>query len=236
MKALILRNDANASLATAQALIDKGFQIMSVDTQTVAHALIRVDNVDLLVMDERVGGQLTHAIALSGERRNPYLTTVLLTERTGEETDDLYDLIPSLYALVGDKTTADLLGQLAFSAVTNLEETKARVANNIAAMMADDQQPEEEPTDQADERVKEDILILAQSDMAPVDDDVEKTTEIFADVAGAEPIKEDIVEIAQTVSLERVEDAVSAEVAALFRKNPMPHFMQSHATTPAKAS
>lgn len=236
MKALILRNDANASLATAQALIDKGFQIMSVDTQTVAHALIRVDNVDLLVMDERVGGQLTHAIALSGERRNPYLTTVLLTERTGEETDDLYDLIPSLYALVGDKTTADLLGQLAFSAVTNLEETKARVANNIAAMMADDQQPEEEPTDQADERVKEDILILAQSDMAPVDDDVEKTTEIFADVAGAEPIKEDIVEIAQTVSLERVEDAVSAEVAALFRKNPMPHFMQSHATIPAKAS
>ena len=96
MKALILRSDAKASVATAHALIEKGFQILSVDTQAVAHALIRVDTIDLLVMDERIEGQLTHAIALSGERRNPYLSTILLTDRKAHETDDLFDLIPCL--------------------------------------------------------------------------------------------------------------------------------------------
>ncbi len=127
MKALILRQDAVAADVTSRALIDKGFQILCVETLAVAHALIRVDTIDLLVMDERIDGQLTHAIALSGERRSPYLSAIILTDRHGEETDDLYDLIPCLYALAGTQTSAHVLGQLALCAVSNIDEAMARV-------------------------------------------------------------------------------------------------------------
>jgi hypothetical protein len=130
MKALILRSDADAAVATARVLTEKGFQILCVDTQKVAYALLRLDTVDLLVMDETIEGQLTHALALSGERRNPYLSTILLTERIGAQTDDLYDLIPCLHALVGVRTPASLLGKLAVASVSNKDAIAARVAQN----------------------------------------------------------------------------------------------------------
>lgn len=236
MKALILRNDADASLATAQALIDKGFQILSVDTQTVAHALIRVDTVDLLVMDEQVGGQLTHAIALSGERRNPYLSAIFVTDRTSEDTNDLYELIPSLYALVGGDTTPELLGLLAQSAVTNVEEAKARAAENVAAVMAESHKVSETVTQQPSENVRDDILILAQSDLTSADEEPEDGAPSYADVAIAKPALAEIAEVEQSVTLDSVEEAVIAEVSALFRKHPLPQFLQSYPSLPAKAS
>jgi len=143
MKALILRNDAEAGVATSRALIDKGFQVLCVETQAVAHALIRIDTIDLLVMDERVQGQLTHAIALSGERRNPYLSAILLTDRAGEDTDDLYGLIPALYALAGTASGPDLIARLAMSAVSGQDAIAARVARDAALETQDVEEVEE---------------------------------------------------------------------------------------------
>ncbi|WP_375255913.1 imidazoleglycerol-phosphate dehydratase [Yoonia sp.] len=128
MKALILRQDPKAACATSKTLIDKGFLILCVETLAVAHALIRVDTIDLLVMDEVFDGQMTHALALSGERRSPCLSAIMLTDRDRTATDDLYDLIPCLYALAGTQTAPDVLGKLAVSAVSNMAETVARVA------------------------------------------------------------------------------------------------------------
>ena len=127
MKALILRQSAESACAISKVLIDKGFQILCVETLAVAHALIRVDTIDLLVMDERFDGQLTHAIALSGERRSPYISSIMLTDRDRSETDDLYDLIPCLYALAGMSISPHILGQLALAAVSNVEDAIARV-------------------------------------------------------------------------------------------------------------
>ncbi len=221
MKALILRNDAKASVATARALIDKGFQILSVDTLAVAHALIRVDTIDLLVMDERIEGQLTHAIALSGERRNPYLSAILLTDRSGEETDDLYALIPTLYALMGEATAPALLGQLALSAVSNVEEVAARVARNAAV-------------DAAEVAAGPDVapLILSRTDIALEVDEIEESGPSYADVAIASP---ELAEIERETVPEEYHDAVGAEVAALFRKHPLPSFLQPDRVVAAKA-
>ncbi len=245
MKALILRADAEASVETARVLIEKGFQILSVDTQAVAHALIRVDTIDLLVMDERIEGQLTHAIALSGERRNPYLSAILLTDRKGDETDDLYDLIPSLYGLAGADTAPDLLGQLALCAVTSTDLTLARVEED-AAVDAAEAAPDPELAP----------LILAPSDMSPPDDESESGAPCYADVAiavsqVAEPVmthrdamlekvadvlSEDASQaLRKSIMVEEVEDAVSAEVAALFRKNPLPQNIAPPQSFAAKA-
>ena len=130
MKALIMRADADQAFATARVLIEKGFQILCVESHKVAYALVRLDTIDLLVMDEVIAGQMTHSLALSGERRNPYLSTILLTDRIGPATDDLYELIPCLHALVGNDTPAQLLGQLAVASVSNRDAVAERVAHN----------------------------------------------------------------------------------------------------------
>ena len=150
MKALILRQNADAACATSKVLIDKGFQILCVETLAVAHALIRVDTIDLLVMDETFAGQLTHAIALSGERRSPYISTIMLTDRDRAATDDLYDLIPCLYALVGTTTSARLLGQLALAAVSMTANAIARHAEQTL-QLAEDMAPEDMHVDEDDD-------------------------------------------------------------------------------------
>lgn len=143
MRALILRHDPFAAIASARALIDKGFQILCVDTRAAAEMLVRSDTIDLLVMDEHVQGEMTHTIALSGERQNPYISAILMTDRAREETDDLYDLIPSLYALVGGETAPNLIGQLAVASVVRTADTLARVAENTAADIAEEALPDE---------------------------------------------------------------------------------------------
>lgn len=143
MRALILQDDDAAAVSSSRALIDKGFQILCVKNRDVAETLIRMDKIDLLVMDEQVDGCLTHAIALSGERKNPFISSIIVTDRSKEETDDLYELIPSLYALVGNNTAPDLMGQLAHSSVTNLDALRERVRRQRAADLADANAPDD---------------------------------------------------------------------------------------------
>ncbi|MDX8351281.1 imidazoleglycerol-phosphate dehydratase [Cognatiyoonia sp. IB215182] len=145
MRALILRHDPNAAVASSRALIEKGFQILCVDTRAAAEMLVRSDTIDLLVMDEQVQGEMTHTVALSGERQNPYISAILMTDRSREETDDLYDLIPSLYALVGVETAPSLVGQLAMASVVKTADMLARVAENTAADIAEEALPDEPP-------------------------------------------------------------------------------------------
>ena len=222
MKALILRNDPQAAVAAAHALTDKGFQILSVDTLSVAHALIRIDTIDLLVMDEQIDGQLTHAIALSAERKNPYLSAIMLTDRPRDVTDDLYALIPSLYALASMDTVPELLGQLALCAVSNLDEVIARVGQQAA-------------DDFAEQVLEEDVLMLETSDLATPDDDTESGAPCYADAAIAAPALAEIAAIEQEVTLEKVEDVVMAEVAALFRNHPLPHMLHGDPWPAARA-
>ncbi len=213
MKALLLRHDVEAAAGDAQALIDKGFQVVCVETRNVAHALMRIETVDLLVMEERIGGRLTHALALSAERHNPYISTVLMTDRPGSETDELYELIPSLYALVGTDTAPRLLGQLALSSVENYDEIEARVRRNIeidAAEAADDSPPldadpwdnDEAPdavhaTDQDVQQVEDDVVddatgIATQDEQGAQDKEVPETDIVwdipsYADAVSATP-------------------------------------------------
>lgn len=239
MKALILRSDAKASVETAHALIDKGFQILTVDTQAAAHTLIRMDVIDLLVMDERVEGQLTHAIALSGERRNPYLSAILLTDRRAEETDDLYDLIPCLYGLAGSDTAPELLAKLALSAVSNIEAALARVAEVAAVEAAE-----------AAETPQLERLILPQPALTPPDDDTDSGAPCYADVALAEPalaeiaasvqqatpetapevFTGDLTLVERSATPETLQDAVNAELAAIFREQPVPDHVHAALT------
>lgn len=245
MKALILRNDADAAVATGRALIEQGCQILSVDSQAVAHTLIRVDAIDLLVMDETVEGQLTHAIGLSGERKNPYLSTILISDRPAAETDDLFALIPSLYSIVGTETAPEVIGQLAVTASAVDAAKAARILQNQAEDIAEASQETEddeladvaavvkgvmaavEEADAAAELAapsETPALILNPSDLAaPEVDDPEGGAPCYADVAIAAPALKELAAHDHQLTLERVNEVVMAEVAALFRKNQLPH-------------
>lgn len=202
MKALILRKDVSAAVSITQALIDKGFQVLCVESQAVAHALIRLDTYDLLVMDERIEGQLTHAIALSGERRNPYLSAIMLTDRTSAETDDLYALIPALYALAGHDISTEMLTPLAMAAIIGRDVMAARVAETEVEDVADDV------------IVPDDVLVLDESCAALADERSVADLPVLAPLAQSG--------IASERPLERMEDVVLRQVAALFGKDAMP--------------
>lgn len=132
MKALILRDDPEASVACAKVLSDKGFQVICVETRHIARALLRIETVDVLIMDERLDGRLTHSIALSAERRLPFISTLIMTDRSRSESDDLFDLIPSLYCLLGTDMAAELVARFALSSIENYAEAEARVRRNKA--------------------------------------------------------------------------------------------------------
>jgi hypothetical protein len=137
MKAMILRADAADAVQTAHILASKGFQTLCVTSRDLAQAMIHAEMIDLMVMDQRVGTQLTHTLALSAERRNPYVSTIIMTDEGREVMDDLYGLIPSLYALIGTQTETALVSQIFLSAVANAAEVARRIDRQLAADPAD---------------------------------------------------------------------------------------------------
>lgn len=143
MKAMILRADAADAVQTAHILASKGFQTLCVTSRDLAQAMIHAEMIDLVVMDQRVGTQLTHTLALSAERRNPYVS-IIMTDEGREVMDDLYGLIPSLYALIGTQTETALISQIFLSAVANAAEVARRIDRQLAADAADMGEGEED--------------------------------------------------------------------------------------------
>ena len=138
MQALVLRDDTEAAVLSAKALLNKGFHVVCVENRHIARALLRAETFDLLVLDERITGRLTHSIALAAERRYPYINTILLTERIGPEVDELYDLIPCVYAIASLDCAPDLLAKLALSSIESFEQAEARVKRNLRRVGMDE--------------------------------------------------------------------------------------------------
>ncbi|MBQ2260280.1 MAG: imidazoleglycerol-phosphate dehydratase [Loktanella sp.] len=139
MKAVILRNDAGLAAQLAGFLTARGVSVLCAASRDRAQAMIRAQVIDLIVMDERIAGRLTHGLALSAERRNPCVNAILLTDRPAAQTDDLFDLIPSLHALLGTDIAGDLPGRIALCALFSHDVAATRAAFLAADDMRDDQ-------------------------------------------------------------------------------------------------
>lgn len=122
MHVLILDDDCRRQVALSMALSRKGFQTGCAASRKVAEACIRGGLVDLLVMPERLWGRLTHALALLAEWKNPMVSTLMLTDRTDADVDELYLLLPSLHGLVAPDACPDLVAQLALASVSGRSE------------------------------------------------------------------------------------------------------------------
>ncbi|MDQ2091548.1 hypothetical protein [Marimonas arenosa] len=117
MQALILNDDRRAQAATAMALFKRNFQVVTAEDVDTASAYADLGVFDLVVMAERVGDRLSHAVALSAELRNPDVTTMVVTPRADADVDELYDLLPSLYCLLGEDLSPELMAKMAVAGV-----------------------------------------------------------------------------------------------------------------------
>lgn len=117
MQALVLNDDRDAQTGITMALLKRGFHVINAESISVAMGYVGLGAIDLVVLNERIEGNLSHTVALSAEYHNPQVTTLLMTPRTDTDVDELYDLLPSLYCLLGTEISPELVAQLALSAV-----------------------------------------------------------------------------------------------------------------------
>lgn len=130
MQVMILDEDPDFQARVARALMGRGFQVVCVDSLAAAEAFVRLDLLDLIVLGERVHGRLSHSVALLAECRSPAVPSIVLTDRTGPEVGELFDLIPAVYSILGRRTAPTMIAQIAVAAVT---AQPARVGADSAA-------------------------------------------------------------------------------------------------------
>ncbi len=140
MQVMVLDQDQNLQVQLAGALMQKGFHVICVESIGAAENFIRRDFIDVLVMGERVGGKLSHSLALLAECRNPLVSAILLTDRTGPGLEEIFDLIPSIYGILGRKISADIVAQVVLASTIGqtAETIPDRLANRWAAAAGDE--------------------------------------------------------------------------------------------------
>jgi len=126
MQVLILEDDPAFQAQLALAMMGKGFNVLCVETVPAAEAFLRLDMADVLIAGERIGGRLSHPVALLAECRNPLVAAVLLTERTGPDLDELFDLMPSLVAVLGRRVAPSVVTQVVMAAVADMASDTVR--------------------------------------------------------------------------------------------------------------
>lgn len=162
MQALVLNDDRKVQAATAMALFKRNFQVVTADDVEIGAAYANLGVFDLVVMAERVQGRLSHSVALAAELRNPDVTTMVLTPRADEDVDELYELLPSLYCLLGDKLEPEMVARMAVAGVVGqfaaADRTRSPTASVALAegaeIEADRPETNESETDESDLRTR----------------------------------------------------------------------------------
>lgn len=136
MQVLLLDNNAKRHEDVMVAFIKSGFQVTATSSQLVAQTYLDHGVVDLLVMAEKVNGQLAHNTALYAEHRNPHLSTIMITDRLGSDVEELYELIPSVHCIVGTTVpgkTIVALGRASIASVSPVGDYSEESFNGFGA-------------------------------------------------------------------------------------------------------
>jgi hypothetical protein len=147
MQVLILEDDPAFQAQLAQMMMGHGFNVLCVDTVPGAEAFLRLGMVDVLIAGERIGGKLSHAVALLAECRNPLLAAVLRTDRKGPDLDELFDLVPSLVGILGRGVDPALVTQVVLAATAGVRTDSA--TSHLAARWAAAERPADSASDSA---------------------------------------------------------------------------------------
>lgn len=120
MHVLIVEEFVPRLEALSIALIKTGFMVSSAMSPKMARSYIQQGAVDVLVLPEMLYGRRVHSLALLAEHQNPRVATILMTNRSDPDTDELFDLLPSVHAMVARRSTPQLVAQLVRASVDYL--------------------------------------------------------------------------------------------------------------------
>ncbi|MEM6408627.1 MAG: hypothetical protein AAF700_09440 [Pseudomonadota bacterium] len=118
MRALIVHESATFQTNLSYSLMQQGFHVLTAMDIYSGLAFARRGALDLLVLSERIEDELTHSVALSAERHSPYVSTIILTSRKDEDVQELYELLPSLYSILGQDMSLELIKTLGVASLT----------------------------------------------------------------------------------------------------------------------
>ncbi len=164
MQVLILEDDPAFQAQLAQMMMGHGFNVLCVDTVPGAEAFLRLGMVDVLVAGERIGGKLSHAVALLAECRNPLLAAVLRTDRKGPDLDELFDLVPSLVGILGRGVDPALVTQVVLAATAGVRADSA--TSHLAARWVAAERPADPASVSADDPAG-DLMVDSLGDALP---------------------------------------------------------------------
>lgn len=118
---MILEEDAILRTRITGALAPEGVDVLSFGRLAPAKEAARRANVDILVLGETIEGRLASDVALLAEWRNPRLGSILLSDRDADAAEELFDLIPSLQAVLARGTGARTLARVAIATARSQE-------------------------------------------------------------------------------------------------------------------
>jgi len=121
MQVMIVEEDPTLRTQITGALAPEGVDILSFGRLGPAKEAARRATVDILVLGETVEGRLASDVALLAEWRNPRLGSILLSNRDAEAAEELFDLIPSLQAVLARGTGARTLARVAIATARSQE-------------------------------------------------------------------------------------------------------------------
>ncbi len=117
MQALIV-HDHPAEIDRLRAVLARrGFMVSFCTDQEAAIKFVRRSVTDLLVLKQVIDGRHTTSVALAAEHFHARAATILLSHRQRRDAVELFELIPSLHAVLGLRPESQMLGTLAISAV-----------------------------------------------------------------------------------------------------------------------
>ena len=119
MQALIVHDEMAETQRIGRVLARRGFMVAACSDQTRATRFVRHTTTDLLILKEVIGGRHTTSVALAAEWRNPHAATLLLSERGRADAAELFEMIPTLRAILGRGADVQTLAALAMEAVRN---------------------------------------------------------------------------------------------------------------------
>ena len=119
MQVLIV-HDSNAEIRRiGTELIDKGFLVRGCSCRQLAETIIANTTIDLLILPEKLNDKYITALALLAEFTNPNVACIMLSDSTRRRRAELFELVPSLRAVMATTPDVGLLSTLALQVVAS---------------------------------------------------------------------------------------------------------------------
>lgn len=125
MQALILGDDYSSQARLAAALMATGFQVICVESVGAAASYVRTQMIDVLIVTETRSVRVGQSCACIAHSQNRQVSVLVVTDRTGPATEELFEEVPQLYGVIGFDLPPAMIAGLAQASILPREPAGA---------------------------------------------------------------------------------------------------------------